>query len=83
MNPGGEDVRRITSGAPRPPPRGGSHSPAASLPLSATSAGASLQLPEKGRKPRGPDVPSPSVAVPRRRGETEAADLDGGGERGR
>lgn len=69
----------ITSGALHPPPPMGASTPAASLPLSASAAGTSSQLPEKGRKPRGPDGPSPPLPFP---GETEAAKLEGRGELG-
>lgn len=72
----------ITSGTLHPPPPMGASTPAASLPLSASALGTSSRLPEKGRKPRGPDAPSTPLRFPGSSGKLRPQTLSGKGALG-
>jgi hypothetical protein len=66
-------LSRVTRRGPPPPPRRvGAPTLAASLPLLTLTAGSSLRLPEKERKPRVPVAWNPSAAGPGSARETEA-----------
>lgn len=80
--PGGEDWRRHHVRGPASPLRMGASTPAASLPLSASAAGTSSRLPEKGRKPRGPDALSPPLPFLGSSGKLRQQTLNGEGALG-